>query len=557
MSQQQWNGPQQGPGGPGGPGQPQPGGPGFQRPQGGPGGYGGAGQPAPYPQAGPGAPQGPSGPTGPGGYGPGGPQGQGGYGGPGGPQGPGGTAVKKKSKAPLVLGGVLGVGLLAGAGWFGYNFFNGASPAAATKGIPDNALAVIEVSLNPSDADKLELKGIIDKFPSLTKDRQQTDDYKEALWNAVTSENDDAPDYEQVKPWLGDSISIGILPGGDDGPAPVGAVQVTDEKKAKEFAEREFNENAKYFVHDGLLIVHEGDVNEDSLKENSLADNEQYKADMDRLGNDSIASAWVGGGLWAELEKSGQSTVPGSTVPGVEDEQLELLKSIHGAVGLKVDENLLTLDAKFFADKDYGKGTDVRESVGALPGDVTAALGGSITPETISMLWKMLDASGQQAQTLQQLGITSESDLAALLGNELLLAVGEVNSETPQIGISVRTDDLAKHKKIVDPILQQLNAQGGMQLKQKAEGDRASYGIGYSPEDLTGGNLKDNEHYKRVVTDEAHSILFVDVSRIASMIPKEQMDDTQREALEKVGAIGVTWQAGGKESSAKIRVSFN
>ena len=121
----------------------------------------------------------------------------------------------------------------------------------------------------------------------------------------------------------------------------------------------------------------------------------------------------------------------------------------------------------------------------------------------------------------------------------------------------MRTDDLAKHKKIVDPILQQLNAQGGMQLKQKAEGDRASYGIGYSPEDLTGGNLKDNEHYKRVVTDEAHSILFVDVSRIASMIPKEQMDDTQREALEKVGAIGVTSQAGGKESSAKIRVSFN
>ncbi len=557
MSQQQWNGPQQGPGGPGGPGQPQPGGPGFQRPQGGPGGYGGAGQSAPYPQAGPGAQQGPSGPMGPGGYGPG-PQGQGGYGGPGGPQGPGGTAVKKKkSKAPVIIGGVVGAGLLAGAGWFGYNFFNGASPAAATKGIPDNALAVIEVSLNPSDADKLELKGIIEKFPSLTKDTPQTDDYKEALWNAVTSKDDSAPKYEELKPWLGDSISIGLLPGGDGGPTPVGAVQVTDRGKAEEFAEREFNEDTKYFIHDGLLIVHEGDVSEESLKEHSLADSEQYKADMERLGNDSIASAWVGDGLWAELEKSGSSTVPGSTVPGVEDEQLELLKSIHGAVGLKVDENLLTLDAKFFADKDNGKGTDVRESVGALPGDVTAAFGGSITPETISMLWKMIDASGQQAQALQQLGITSESDLAALLGNELLVAVGEVNSESPQIGISVRTDDLDKHKQIVDPVLQQLNAQSRTQVKQKAEGDRASYGIGYSPEDLTSGNLKDNEHFKRVVTDEAHSILFVDVSRIASMIPKEELDGTERESLEKIGAIGVTSQAGGKESSAKIHVSFN
>ena len=78
----------------------------------------------------------------------------------------------------MILASVLVLALLAGGGFITWWLLRGATPAAA-KGIPSNALAVLEVNLNPSAGDKLAVKEVAAKFPLLKDEANDAgDDYK-------------------------------------------------------------------------------------------------------------------------------------------------------------------------------------------------------------------------------------------------------------------------------------------------------------------------------------------------------------------------------------------
>ena len=576
MSQQQWNNHPQGgaQGGYQGPpgGQPQgPGNFGGQQPnqgrhfQGGQQGGYSQGAPGGYQQQGPAGPGAPGAPGGPGGYG--GPGGPGGYGGPGGPVGPVGT--KKKSKVPVVIGGVVAAGLVAGGGFLAYNFFNGASPSAATAGIPNNAIAVVELSLNPADADKLALKNIVEKFPQ-GDDMPDTDDYKEILWELVADENGDINYQEDVKPWLGDSLSLGILPaeGGadEDGGAgfgnspvsPVLAVEVTDEGKAEAFMKEHGGDNTKHFFHDKLLVIE--DKNSDlkaALDKGSIKDNEQYKADMEALEGGNLASAWVS-------PKAMEMALQNSDVGGVDAEvvqQLETLKSLHGALGLHVEDNMLTLHASFASDVENGKSESVKDFVGSLPAEAPLAFGLAFNDEMISQLWKQLADTPELQQQLAQFGIESEDDVKALLGKQLAAAIdgdaagGDVSDV--KVGVKVATDDVERHNAILDPVFEQLEAQGGeAPVERGADGNTVTYTRGYSADEVTGGALKDNDLYKKVVTDDAQAIMFVNMNAV-SELAGSNMDEESKQYVDPIAAIGMTSTVDGQRTKGIVRVVFD
>lgn len=582
MSQQQWNNHPRGgaQGGYQGPpsGQPQgPGNFGGQQPNQGPhfqgrqqGGYS-QGAPGGYQQqgpAGPGAPGGPGGYGGPGGPGgPGGSGGPGGYGGPGGPVGPVGT--KKKSKVPVVIGGVVAAGLVAGGGFLAYNFFNGASPSAATAGIPNNAIAVVELSLNPSDADKLALKNIVEKFPQ-GDDMPESDDYKEILWELVADDDGDISYQEDVKPWLGDSLSLGILPAeggadeeggagfGNSPVSPVLAVEVTDEGKADAFMKEHGGDNTKHFFHDKLLVIE--DKNSDlkaALDKGSIKDNEQYKADMDALEGGNLASAWLSSEAFKfAFENGGSSGIDPQVV-----EQLEALKSLHGSFGLHVEENMLTLHASFESELDYGKSESVKDFVGSLPADAPAAFGVAFNDEMISQVWKQLAGTPEVKDQLTQVGIQSEEDLKALLGKQLAVALdgvpGQGGGGDVKVGVKVATGDVERHKAIVDPLFEQMEAQGGeLPVERGADGDTVTYTHGYSADDVKGGALKDNDLYKKVVTDDAQGVVFVNVNVLSERLGKD-IDQEAKAYVDPIAAIGVTSSGEGKRSKGTVRVVFD
>lgn len=526
QNQQPWNGPQQGPGNSQQFGRPQgmppqqqmpPQGQGFGRQQGMP-------------------PQG-------------GPQ----YGGPGGPSNPqyfGGpaTETKPKSKAPLIVGGVLGAGLLVGGGVLAYNWWGGSDSSAATEGIPSDAIAVFELALNPSKDDQLALANIIKKFPAA--EAPETTDYKEALWHALTKDSSDAPDYEtEIKPWLGDSLSIGVLPGADE-VEPVMAIQVTDEDEAKAFAEREFDDETQYFFHDGLMIVHDGGVDEGSLESGSLADNEEYKEDLGELDGGHLATAWFGTGagelLLEELDTGDLS--------GTDLEQMEALKSAHGAAALQVEEDLLSINYSLFSDQQP-TGTDekVNDAVAALPGDASIAFSAAFNAEMIDYAWRQLESDPQMTSQLGQFGIASSEDLHALLGNQLTLAVSGLDANEPKFGLAVRSDDIAKHESIVQQALGGELSETG--IDNRTDGDTALYAYGYGVDDLTSGDLGDNEAYQSVITEDATSVVFLNAAQLIDAFASE-MHSEAAENLRPIHALGMTGNSDGQRGEGQINVSF-
>ncbi|NLE96833.1 MAG: hypothetical protein GX596_02440 [Propionibacterium sp.] len=587
MSQQPWNGPQ----GQGGGQQP-----GFGPPQNTPGGYGpppqggyggppqgGPGGPGGYPgQGGPGGPGGSGGPQGPGNFGPGGgnyggPSGPGGYGGgqgfgggagtpppgspsPGGfgPGGPGGpTDAKKKSKAPVIVAGVIGAGVLAGGGIFAYNFFNGgASPAAATVGIPSDAIAVIEISLNPADADQLALKNIIDKFPSLTEDAPSTDNYKEALWNLIP-EDEGKPDFSEVEGWLGDSVSIGVLDLDEYGePQPVFAVEVTDEGAASDFFDEQIaegNNDLEYFFVDGVLVMSEGMVTEADLSEGSLLDNQEYAADMDALVGDSLATVWFSSTMIDRALEDGDFT----GLPQQQLDQVDAVKGTHGAMGLQVEDNLLTLQASFFSPQEAGESDDVRDFVGSLPGRAPLAIGVGLNDTAYEQIWELVSETPDFQMELQYLGITSLEDLKATLGHKLGFALGGFDQQMPDLGIKVQTADTAKHESVLAPLLQEL--QYSFPLETSTDGDVVTYASGFSLDEVVSGDLADNDTYQRVVAGDgtAVAIVYVDVNNLQNFLGSMGMDAETSEVVDQIAGAGMVASADGNRSTANLRVAFN
>lgn len=562
MSQQPWNGPQ-GQGGsnlgpsnnnPGGfgqqggfggqPQQPQQSG-GFGGPQ---GGYGNAPQqPGGAPQQ-PGfnGPQGQGGPQGPG-YG--GPQGNGpgGYG----PQGPGGAPTKKKSKAPVIVAGVLGAGLLVGGGIFAYNFFSGgASPSAATAGIPSDALGVVELSLNPADADKLALRDIVNKFPGA--EMAETDDYKEALWSVIP-ESEDKPDYaEDIEPWLGDSVSMGVVDN-DGTPSPVLAVQTTDEDAAKAFFDEQLADSstAEYFFQDDLLVLHEGTVTQEELSEGSLVDSTEYKEDMDALGGGNLATAWFSSAaVDLMLEEAASSGMPEADAANI-----DAIRGMHGALGLQVEDNMLSLEASIYSPTEVSGGENVRDFVDSLPDGAPLAFGGSFSEDAYAQLWEALGSTPDAQMQLEQFGITSQEDIQAVLGKQIALAVSGLDQQTPSIGVKVQTDDVERHQQILEPLTADLSAQG---IETTVDGDTVIYTMGFSPDEVTGGGLGDNEVYDRVVSadGDAAAIMFVDLNAISSTLGPTLGQETAQ-YLDPVAGVGMVSTADGNRSNAHIRVAFN
>ena len=553
MSQQPWNNGQPS-GGPQG---------GFQPPQGGPqqgpSGYGapqpnqGASQQGGYPNQPGGYPQG--GPGAQGGYPQGGPGAQGGYqqGAPGGPGGPVGT--KKKSKVPVIVAGVVGAAVLAGGGYFAYNFFTGTSPSAATAGIPQDAMAVVEVSLNPSDSDKLALKNIVEKFPD-TGDATKSDDYKEILWELVTNEDTSDVDYqEDIKPWLGNSISLGVLESEEKGASPVVSIEVTDKGKADEYFKDELKDTElKYFFHDKLVVVEDKSSNvEESLKKGSVKDDETYKSDMDALEGSNLASAWISPKAVDWLLKNADLGGPNREAV----EGLETLKTLHGAAGLHVEDNQLSLFTSFESDMDNGKGDDVRELAGSLPGDAPIAFGVSMNDQMFGQLWEQLAKTEGVKDQLAQMGLESQDDLKALLGKQIAGAIdGFIDGGDGEAGLKVKTDDIKRHNEIIDPLFEQMSQGGQLPVEREADGDTAIYAYGYSIDDVKSGALKDNDLFKKVITDDAQSLVFVNVGTLVKDYGNTMPDDLKKN-IEPIAAIGITGTSEGKRGNAVVKVVFN
>ncbi|GAA1448839.1 hypothetical protein GCM10009641_77730 [Mycobacterium cookii] len=166
---------------------------------------------------------------------------------PGGPEylegsGPATTAPDNDNdsdnrKRLIALGAIVAGGaVVAGGAWAATSFFaTGEQPAEA---LPASTVAYMSVDLDPSGGQKIEAIRTLRKFPAFTDeiDLETDDDLRERLFEEITSSGEcEGLDYAaDVAPWLGSRAAVAAVDLGEDQPAPVAVVQVTDSGAAEQ-----------------------------------------------------------------------------------------------------------------------------------------------------------------------------------------------------------------------------------------------------------------------------------------------------------------------------------
>ena len=454
------------------------------------------------------------------------------------PQGGPAVPVKRKSKKTAVIASVLALALLVGGGFLAWSLLRGGTPAAA-KGIPSNALAVLEVNLNPSAGDKLAVKELAAKFPFLKDEANDAgDDYKKALWSVLAKTDRSAPDYEsEVKPWLGDSLAIAALPGKDSGRSGINSyvfsVQVTNKDSAKAFADKRIKDQRKVVFVDDLMVIasdEDSDISESSLK-NNITSVESYKADMGKLGDGFLATAWVSSDLVKQTSESGKT---GST---------DLLES-RFAAGLKVQDGAIAMRTiTWQKDEIKDRGENVKDMAGSMPADWLGSLTFSLSPSLVNKMWENIDSLPASSQRqLKNLGISSADDLHALVGTHFSVAFTG-DSDTLRAGFKVRTKDPEKHKRIVEKITRTGSLKDA---KTTVEGDTVTttFGTDIGAFSNPGEKLSANSDHEKLTKgiDNPQASAWVDVPQVLKYMDKSSSNGLPaqlKENLEPISGIGM------------------
>lgn len=453
------------------------------------------------------------------------------------PQGGPVAPVKRKSKKTAIIAGVLALALLVGGGFLAWSLLRGATPAAA-KGIPSNALAVFEVNLNPSAGDKLAVKELAAKFPFLKDEANDAgDDYKKALWSVLAKTDKSAPDYEsEVKPWLGDSLAIAALPGKDSSRSGLNSyvfsVQVTNKDSAKAFTDKHIKDRKIVFVDDLMVIAsdEDSDISESSLK-NNITSVESYKADMGKLGDGFLATAWVSSDLVKQASESGKT---GST---------DVLES-RFAAGLKVQDGAIALRTiTWQKDEIKDRGENVKDLAGSMPADWLGSLTFSLSPSLVNKMWENIDSLPASSQRqLKNFGISSADDLHALVGTQFSVAFTG-DSNTLRAGFKVRTKDPEKHKSIVEKITRTGSLKDA---KTTVEGDTVTttFGTDIGTFSNPGEKLSANSDYEKLTKgiDNPQAAAWVNVPQVLKAMDKNSSNGLPKqlkENLESISGIGM------------------
>ncbi|CAM3712728.1 DUF3352 domain-containing protein [Nocardioides zeicaulis] len=237
---------------------------------------------------------------------------------PGGPeyldaggQAPTGPADDNRKRLVVLGALVAGGAVVAGGAWAATSFFaTGAQPAEA---LPDSTIAYASVDLDPSGGQKIEAIKTLRRFPGFTDeiDLESDEDLRERLFQEITKSGEcEGLDYDaDVKPWLGSRAAMAAVELGEDEPAPVAVVQVTDSGKAEEGVQKLVDtcggdaadgEAGGWVVEgDWLVLAETKDIAEqvvDGAGSGTLADDAAFGTWTGEAGDDGFMTFYVAKG---------------------------------------------------------------------------------------------------------------------------------------------------------------------------------------------------------------------------------------------------------------------
>jgi len=503
-----------------------------------------------------------------------------------------------KRRRGLVAGVVAGVVAAVGLPLGGFALYNALSGGGTQphEVLPGHAIAYFRVDVDPSAGQKIEALRLLRKFPAFEKETGIDDpreDVRKAIFEAMQADTGCELDFaEDVDPWLGERLGVGVFAptDGDREPQVAVALQVKDEDTALAGIEELFacEEEAAddspegFAYYNEYLIIAEtqrlADGYVKAAETDPLAASDAFSNDMERLGEQGVASMWFDGQGIFDAIRAGMADMPGSTVDELPEQMDQIIADSYssGAAAFRFDSGYGEL-AAVVAGESYAEfadapsvEVDVPESAGLVVGNADAArLLRSQWDALVGMQeWSNPDARAEIEQFEAQTGLDLPADLETLLGDNFVLSLDSAGLaevlhtfDTTALGFGAQiATDQAKFDDVYARV-QDLAAQSGvpLQLNKTATDDGVvvSTSPAWAEKLAAGGALTDTAKYQTAVADadEAQSVFYLDFGAFDPLV--EQMNDKELTAnfkpLQAVGA-SASYQEGYVDLTMRLTV---
>lgn len=497
-----------------------------------------------------------------------------------------------KARTGLIVGGVAGALLLGGGAFAVSRVLSGDSGDDPSSALPATTVGYVSVDISPGVGQQIAGLRFLEGLDPEVREVLESEDFRQALFDKMAEDQDIGVDWDQdIAPWLGDRVGMGVVPDGDDEPMVAVAVQVTDQDAARQsledLAAESADTQASWFFHDDYVVFTEpddlGDM-EAAVQAGTLSGEATFVDDMEALGDPGLMAGWV------DIQAA-------AGLPGMRD--MEELESVGGAPGmisgfmgaapdtadvaagrvamtLRLGEDYVEVSGIGRGQEELGiEGGDSAQLVLGLPDDTAVALGLEHGDQFVGAAWDYFselapDEVSQLEQEASAEGWTLPGDIQTLVGQSLAISVGpdvvsaamaggmEGMAQLP-VAYQVQTDVPAANE-LLDRALTQSGAPA--EALARAEGDGVlTLGLdqSYVDEVAAGGALGEDEQFQSAVPGaaDADGIMYVDLDTFEDFYLGYIDDATARDAVESLSAVGYSIAVDGDESAFTFRVVTN
>lgn len=419
--------------------------------------------------------------------------------------------------------------------------------------LPASAIAFAKVDLDPSVGQKIGAIRFARAFPG-GRDLREDGDPRQWVWERLTKGVEQAPPWSDVQRWLGKRAAVAVVPaGGGAEPIRVLVLEVGDEAAAR--ADLDPMPGSDVVTGDGWAYLAptraQAQAALDGARAGSLEEQPTFAADLDRLGEDGVATAWV--------DSDGVVEALGAQTPQLLGVGALEQASGRAAFALRFDGDDLELAGHAVTDEAMpppGEGADV----GSLPDSTVAAVGLTGLAGLMEERWAELAAAPAVdtvvATIEDEVGLALPDDLDALLGTRFTMAVGAPAADgVPALGAVVQTPaDPAPVLAAFD----RLAASSGAPVVAERTGTGwvAATDAGWARTLGGGGTLGASPRFARAVPDAADAgvVGYVDIEAVLRDYP-DLVGADRRADVEPLSAVGWTAvYADGGEVTFRLRV---
>jgi hypothetical protein len=424
--------------------------------------------------------------------------------------------------------------------------------------LPRDTVAMAKIDLNPKIGQRINLVRFLSKFPRTIQNFNEEDPVGSILeQSSVSSELD----WDEIKPWIGNRYAVALVESAGN-LNPVLAISIKDESEMKYFFKKNYPDLSITVILDYLLIAQDKSVlNVITSAPTHLSDNEDYKSDMNTLGGDQIASVWVN---LKPIVKLSDTLIYDYLYDQGLEQNYNTVQNTSGRIAIGMHftpdtfvTDLITVDLAKDEIKVEQESKSL-ELLGDLPSDLLGVL-------SIDGIGKALDDSLLREplvrDLLNNIGISSNDISAIFEGSLALLAVdGNRSSADPLylLRLAPTNPNLALNA------LQRILSDNGfdpMEFDSIIRSDGEYIYVGADSDSLNQGisalksgaaPLRDDEQFKKTLSESGNLSLFVNLSRV---LPKFDINVSQA----PLGALGISIGADSKESGVsrtKITLSL-